>query len=70
MARKIYYGSWSANNCSTYAGGYEYTNKRTARREMRDMALSNVFAHNTGHWDVMDGDGEILASGSVRNAGR
>jgi len=70
---KKYTGSWSANNGSTYASGYTSNNKRQLAKEMREIAQGNVFAGNTGHWNVhkIDAEGnenyDPILSGMVRN---
>jgi len=63
---KKYAGSWRANNGSTYSDGYEGNNKRELAKDMRDMCRGNVFAGNTGYWDVSDKDGNIIMSGMCR----
>jgi len=67
-----YTGSWSANNSSTYAHGYESTNKRDLARRLRAITEGNVFAGNTGSWavyEMIDGQrsDEPVMSGTVRN---
>lgn len=64
---KKYTGSWSANNGSTYNYGYESNNKRELARAMRSICDGNVFAGNTGRWDVTDKDGDIVLEGTCRN---
>jgi len=62
-----YTGSWRANNGSTYASGYKGRNKKKLAKDMRDMCDGNVFAGNTGHWDVTDENDNIVLEGVCRN---
>jgi hypothetical protein len=39
-----YTGSWSANNGSTYANGYESNNKKDLAKDLRKIVDGNVFA--------------------------
>lgn len=62
-----YTGRWSANNGSSYNGGYEDSNKKRLASDMRKIALGNTFAGSTGNWTVCDANGKEVLSGSVRN---
>ena len=62
-----YTGDWSANNNSTYSYGYTGNNKKTLARDMREICQANVFAGNTGHWEVTDANGTVVARGTCRN---
>jgi hypothetical protein len=69
-SKKRYLGRWAANDGSTYAAGYEYTNLKTARKDLRAIAMGNTFSGNTGSWAVTelhDGYIRVVASGVVRN---
>lgn len=65
MSKKIYAGSWSANNGSSYYSDYAFTNLKKAKATMRAIALGNVFAGNSGTWRVKDSDDNVVAKGRV-----
>jgi hypothetical protein len=67
MNEKKYFGSWSANNCSSYNSKYEFSNLKTARKEMRAIAMGNTFSGNSGSWNVETANGDLVASGVVHN---
>jgi len=60
-----YLGYWSANNGASYGSEYEFSNKATARKVMRDIASGNTFSGNTGLWWIDDTGGESVSKGSV-----
>ena len=69
--KKQYFGSWSANNGSTYSSGYESDNKKQLAKDMREMAKGNTCQGNTGYWQVseLDEDGDQynqIMSGKVK----
>ena len=47
-----YIGSWSANGGSTYGDGYTGNNLQELARTMRSICRGNVFADNSGHWEI------------------
>ena len=59
-----YTATFTVNGGSTY-GTYDYTNKATARREIRNMANGNVFVGNQGQWAVTDSQNNVVSSGVV-----
>ena len=63
---KEYTGSWSANNGSTYNHGYTDTNKSRLAKDMRTICKGNVFAGNTGNWQVCDDDNNVILQGTCR----
>jgi hypothetical protein len=69
MTEKVkYIGSWSANNGSSYGGGYEFTNKKEAIKTMRDISRGNTFAGNVGRWHVTEAESlEGIAAGTTVN---
>jgi hypothetical protein len=67
MNERKYIGSWSANNNSSYNNQYEFSSLKVARKEMRAIAMGNVFSGNSGSWDVLTSNGDLVASGVVRN---
>ena len=71
---KIYIGRWSANGSSTY-GAIEGRNTRKMAKTLRKIVEGNVFAGNTGSWDIVEKGSEDRGyyledsskSGTVRN---
>ena len=63
---KKYTGSWSANNGSTYDYGYEGNNRNKLAADMREICKGNVFVGNSGHWQVVNEDDEVVLSGTCR----
>ena len=63
----LYYGSWSANNGSSYNYGYRDTNKNKLAATMRQIMAENIFGRGEGRWEVVDEDGEEVMAGGMRN---
>lgn len=61
-----YIASYSTNGGSTYAGGFEYTNKREAVKSIREICRGETFEGGVGRVSVVDEDGETVYEGSVR----
>lgn len=61
-----YTASYTTNNGSTYAGGFEYTNKREAIKSIREICAGETFVGNVGRVRVVNEDGESVYDGSVR----
>ena len=64
-----YYGSWSANNGSTYGTDYTDTNFCKLRKLLRLILDGNVFYRNSGWWAIYaDKDHkEEIASGTIQH---
>ena len=48
-----YSGNWSANNGSTY-GSLSSNNKAELKKDLREITKGNIFAGNTGDWNIYE----------------
>ena len=46
---------------------YTETSLRRARKSARSLAVGNCLAGSTATWQVIDAEGDTVASGTVRN---
>lgn len=68
----MYYASFSANNGTTeIRTPLEYTNKRSAIRDIKSLVRGNHFhqPYNSSKYMVWDEDGTIIASGYLNDNG-
>lgn len=63
--KNTYYGSYNANGNTTNPVPYEYSNLKTARKSMREIAKGETFEGNSGHWWIENQYGETVAEGWV-----
>ena len=62
---KKYIGGWSTTNGASYNQGYEFSNLKTAKKTMREIAKGN----NTGtgaRWNIDDENSNRIADGIVK----
>lgn len=65
-----YVGSWSANNGSSYASGYESNNKKALAKELSEICKGNTFSGSSGSWSIYEKSDvdkmEPVLNGSIR----
>ena len=59
-----YFGLWSTNS-SFILSPYEYTNKKEAIKDIKEICRGNIASGGTGQWQVENGKGELIASGTI-----